>query len=432
MNNHLNLFKTYSTIDREAHKLENDLTRALALTLLENNVFLHRFLKKILNTKAGEYKRIFNQISQEKKFNIDIQQRVSQLSEVDHLFAVGISLSKIRDFFDQESEQEKEPITDMMIKIENSAIIIEIKPDNQDCTAQLYNQAYNVFKDQPNQERVTPVDYNWNELMSDAIQVNNFQALTGTPCRFLDNFIQFIRQHNYTFLPEKPLDELRLINENLSPINDRLETIIQQSSLVSLENKDRLGFECQQPWADEVLLRLNLDKKEIKFCIFPGNTKGQGYHIFNNQDEPEFKNDVKINGEKHPIDKHYHVKFTSFQKYFTELTFTERELKNNFYNRKNFLTYSGRKKKTDGAWKELEKLFNESFTNDFDWKMFCDWNDKIINSGKTQFDISFGYALMVNIPFKKFSQLDSNKDDLTQATRFLEQVSEQLDNIIVK
>ena len=48
MNRHLNLFKTYTKEDRN-YQLENDLTRAFAITLLENQLFLHEVLKQIFS-----------------------------------------------------------------------------------------------------------------------------------------------------------------------------------------------------------------------------------------------------------------------------------------------------------------------------------------------------------------------------------------------
>ena len=48
MNKHLNIFSSYSKEDK-GYKLENDLTRALAICLQEDKLLFHEVLKKIFD-----------------------------------------------------------------------------------------------------------------------------------------------------------------------------------------------------------------------------------------------------------------------------------------------------------------------------------------------------------------------------------------------
>ena len=91
MNKHLNLFTSYSKDDRN-YQLENDLTRALAISLQEDSLLLHEFLKKIFSgTKF--YSTLFDEFSRENKVNIEIQKEVSSLEEFEHIFAVSLTSS---------------------------------------------------------------------------------------------------------------------------------------------------------------------------------------------------------------------------------------------------------------------------------------------------------------------------------------------------
>lgn len=430
MNNHLNLFKTYTKKERE-FQLENDLTRGLALTLLENELFLNTFLNEVLD-KQG-YNSVFDNFEGKQEIEIDIQKKVSSIKEVDHIYAVSISEHEMNtsNFFSQTHERKYDPITDLLITLGNIAIIVEVKPNNHDCTGQLYNQALNASQEKEiTSGEVTPVDFHWKKLMEKAIQVNNFQKATSNSSRFLKDFIQYVRVHNFQWLPQASLSSLE-IKAASAPIYDRLATAIDQSDLRPLDNK-RLGFVCEKAWADEILFAVNKDEKTIDVRIYPGNTKNQGWHLFTKNGEPQFKNEISLGNHIYPLIKDYHTKLTSFQSYFTSLDFKEDVLESPLYTKENFVKYSGRKKRDKGDWTQLEDLFDEHFKDDFDWKKNCSWEEKVTGSGKSQFDISFGYVLILRIPYSEFQQKDNNKNDLTKLVSFMEEINRQMSSIVIK
>ncbi|MGQ3676888.1 hypothetical protein [Tenacibaculum discolor] len=434
MNQHLNIFNPYTKTNRENNQLENDLTRALALTILENDLFCYTFLKYILQHKEGVFEQTTNYSTNFNQLEINIQKKVSSISDFDHLFAVGISGVPIQignEFLNQTFNKDYEPITDLFIEIGNTAIIIEIKPNNIDCTSQLYNQIYNIYKENPTKDDVTPVDYNWKKLTQHAIEVNNFQELINKPNRFLNNFIDFLRKHNYSWLPENPLLHIPFTETNINPIKDRLKTIISQSSLELLNKSDRLGFICNKNWADEILIWLNPNEKLLCFGLYPGNTKGQGYFIFKNEGVPQFKEEIVINNTDYKVNIDYHIKFSSFQKYFAGLDFTDSDLNKPFYNRKNFIKYTGRKKRNMGDWDKLETLFNDVFKKDYFWKDKAEWHKKMLSSGKSQFDVTFGYSITVNISYTTISELDYNKESMNEVIHYMSEISSQFENILI-
>ena len=429
MNNHLNLFKTYTKEDREK-QLENDLTRGLALTLLEDNLFLHSFLKYIFKHKENAFDNIFGDFSGKEPIKIDIQKRVSTIPEVDHLFAVSLSEYKMNSeiFFDQNYDREYDPRTDLLITIDNVAVIVEVKPWDYDCTAQLYNQALNAWQKPITNKEVTPVDFNWKKLMLMALQVNNFQKATSQPSRFLNDFIQYIQAHNFRWLPQKPLAALS-IRGNPSPIYDRIDTAIKNSKFTSLEYK-RLGFVCDKPWADEIILELDPEGENLEILIYPGNTKRQGGHIFNQSGEPEFKEFIEIDGNSFPVYKKYHIKLTG-QNYITGLWAGKNDFSTPLYTQATFRNHSGRKERKTGAWEQIENLFDLHFVADYNWKKKLHWKKKIIESNRKRFDISFGYELKMKIPYKFLQELDTDKDDLSGLDNFLNQINSQFSSLLL-
>lgn len=394
MNKYLNIFNSYSK-DEKNYQLENDLTRALAICLQEDKLLLHEVLKQIFSD-TKYYNSLFDEYSKENRLNIEIQKEVSALQNFEHFFAVSLTSSKlsVSDFYDKNNHEVGKRICDLVITINNIVIIIEVKRDDTDCTSQLYNQIFNALKETgitkitKDTSNVTPVDLNWNKLMEIVVNINNYHQTTNYKNRFLDDFVEYIREHNYNWLPETSISSLT--SDNKDAIQRRIKTAVSNTDIAPLDS-NRIGFKFPLPYADEIIFTIN-DSGDLIAAIYPGNTKSQGYHIFNNADTPKFKKEITIQGNTYDVNKAYHVKFSSFQRYFAGLWFAHEELQNELYNKTNFFKFSGRKKKGQD-WDELEMLFDESFVKDYQWREYCKWNEKIIGSGKTQFDISFGYEL---------------------------------------
>ncbi len=429
MNSHLNIFKTYTNSQR-SFQLENDLTRAFAISLQEDSLFFHEVLKEVFNgTKF--YSQLFDSLESETTISIDIQKRTSQISDYEHVFAITLSEAEIGNFWEANNNRNYDPICDLVIKINNVYLIIEAKRDNFDCTAQLYNQILNVITSEEENTTslnelehgkiITPFDMNWSKLMAIAVRVLSFEKSFGNSNRFLSDFISLVKSHNYRWLPESPINSLQSNNRN--SILRRIDSAIIEASksdnnITKLHYNDRLGIIFNESWAQEILFSLN-ENGDLIVAIYPGNTKSQGHSLF--RTNPDFSKKIQILDETYFVSKTYHIKFTSFQKYFTGLWFGDKELKHELYTRNNFYKFTGRKKRGKD-WNEIETLFDNNLN--FDWKNQCKWNEKIINSGKNQFDISFGYELTLNIPFDKLKELDTIQSDLKNLTELIKNISQ--------
>ena len=226
----------------------------------------------------------------------------------------------------------------------------------------------------------------------------------------------FDKNHNFRWLPETPINSLSSNNKN--SILRRVDSAIIEASKINNEiNKlhynDRLGIGFPKKWAKEIIFNINEDG-DLDVSIYPGNTKSQGYSLFSTS--PNFSSQVMLLSEPFDIYKNYHIKFTSFQKYFSGLWFGEKEMKENLYTKNNFYKYSGRKKR-GSDWEEIAGLFDKHLQ--FDWRQQCNWDDKIINSGKSQFDLSFGYSILMKIPFSKLKELDIQESDLSNLSKLI-------------
>jgi hypothetical protein len=426
MNSHLNIFKTYTNSSR-TFQLENDLTRAFAICLQEDSLFFHEILKEILNPKF--YSQLFDSLENDATISIDIQKKASQITDYEHIFAVTLSEAAIRNFWEVENNRDYDPICDLVIRLNNIYLVIEAKRDNFDCTAQLYNQILNIINinedkvkslnENEHKNLITPYDLNWSKLMIIAVRVLSFEKSFGNPNRFLSDFVSLVKNHNFRWLPEAPINSLKFNNRN--SILRRIDSAIIEASksnrnISKLTYNDRLGIHFSKGWAQEILFNID-ENGDLIIAIYPGNTKAQGLHLF--RTNHFFNQNIELLNEKHEIVKKYHIKLTSFQKYFTGIDFYDKELKENLYTTNNFNKFTGRKKRGK-EWNEIEILFDNSFN--FDWKKQCNWNEKVVNSGRNQFDLSFGYEICLKIPFKKLKEIDNKPSDLNNLTGLIEDV----------
>ena len=421
MNKHLNIFKTYTKKNR-VYQLENDLTRALAICLQEDALFFHEVLKTIIDN-SNLYNQLFEDLDGDTEVQIEIQKKVSDIQEFDKVFAVSLSESPMSNFWQQNRNTEYDPICDLVITINNILIVIEAKRDNINCTSQLYNQILNIFRLQnkaleENQEAVIPFDLNWNRLMAIAIKVASFEKTTSNTNRFLCDFIQLVKEHNFRWLPEIPIGSLK--NVNPKAISRRVESAVIQfcdnnESVEKLTYRDRLGTNFSKGWSNELLFDVDKNTGDLVVSIYPGNTKGQGRHIFNN--EPYFSSQLKINDEHYQINKGYHIKFMG-QSYITGLWLKEDDFKKNLYTKHNFYKYTGRFRRE--FWEDIENALNEHIN--IDWQGQCQWQEKIINSNRTLFNITFGYYITMRIPFSKLAELDTNHNDVTPLANLVESI----------
>ncbi|HEY0298426.1 MAG TPA: hypothetical protein VGB84_04325 [Arachidicoccus sp.] len=433
MNTHLNIFKTYTNSQR-TFQLENDLTRAFAISLQEDSLFFHEILKEIF-TGTKFHNQLFDSLEKETTISIDIQKRTSQIFDYEHIFAITLSESDIKNFWEAQNNRVYDPICDLVIKINSIYLIIEAKRDNCDCTAQLYNQILNILNSEDektitlNKEKhqsiISPIDLNWSKLMTIAVRVLSFEQSFGNANRFLSDFVSLVKNHNYRWLPEVPINSLQ--NNNRASILRRIDSAIIEASksnknISKLPYNDRLGITFFRGWAQELLFSIN-QNGDLVVTIYPGNTKNQGYTLFKN--DPIFSDYIEILNNKYTVSKTYHIKFTSFQKFFTGLWFDENKLKDKLYTSSNFHKFTGRKKRGND-WDNIENLLDSSLN--FDWKTQCKWNELIVDSGKNQFDISFGYELSIEIPFNKLKEIDTKQSDLSGLTNLISEIHEQFNN----
>lgn len=433
MNRHLNLFRTFSQNESQQH-LEDNLSRGLVLCLKNDILFYHEFLKRILS--EDDYSYLFGHYSEEKNLGLDIQVKSTTLGENEYrkIYALSLTSDKLdmKDFFDEFSFSAKknyEPITDISIIIDDILILIEVKRHGEDCRQQLYNQVWQLFPD-IEQKSNLPINkiniesLQWKEIMSLMYEVKNFESVMKSSNDFLIDFISLIQGYQPSWIPMQPLCNVSASETNNALRLLRLNTAIKSSTNANSSLESRLGFELNLHWVNELLFHFNTDDKGNPILIismYPGNTKGQGWTLYQKSGKNlkwRNKSKITIGKTQYDLNNYCHLKFSSFQKYFTGLDFGSDKLKPNksICDPHNF-HFSGRKKRTD--WNDLALFFDNHFVNTYDWREACQWESKVINTNKNQFDISFGYCCYASIPYKELQKIDTGLGQTQGLSKFV-------------
>ena len=423
MNRHLNIFHTYTKFNRE-QQLENDLTRALAICLQEDTLFLHSVLRAILDQQS--YDSLFMDSSGENKIAIEIQQNVDALQAFNKLYAVsitGLELSPSH-FYSQKKAESKDHITDLVVLVNDIAVIAEIKPGNSDCTWQLAQQAHKAIEStQINFADVVPVDLNWKKLMAIVVQVSNFNRASGNNSRFLIDFIQFIRGHNRTWLPvaqfSSLLNSMTKVQAYRERVNAVLLSMADQHEVLDYSN--RMGLKLNLGWAQEILINFaeyNKSEVALYFGFWPGNTKGQGTRMFAEMGKKQWTPPSTINlfGQSFQVIWGYEIKFCHFNAYVSNLVIDDSKVKpgKQILSKQTHDKYTGKYDRQD--WGTLEKFLDDYLVEDFNWRKALGWNTHFVNTNRSYLTLSIGYEIETVVPVSFLQQIDTSQSDFANLT----------------
>ncbi|MBR5167703.1 MAG: hypothetical protein IKW86_06510 [Salinivirgaceae bacterium] len=427
MDKHLNLFRFFNDSSNEFW--EDNLSRAFAICLKNDATFLSFILQKILDSEV--YSRIVNSDYPNSYIDIDLQRKVNYLDNYSYIYAIACSGIEIDEqgITKINSRDTDNPETDLLLTIGDICIIFEFKRTNEDCSAQLKQQAEIVKKNSPDSEPIRFRDLDWKKIIETALSVLSIERQINNENIFLKNFIEFVEEYNTNWFPEKRLAEIPY-PKNDSYLQKRLNSI---KDFVFGKNTtkwvgDRYVISIEKPWAQELTVEyLNTNGKDyITVEIYPGDTKRQGYGYF--KDGKTYKwEDENICGY-HVEVVSYYLKFSHFNRGIAWLELSKEESINT-HNYSFFSNWSGRYNEKRGKnWKsDFVRELNQIIPN---WKERTTWDEVISNSNRNYFDLSVGTHLRVLIPYKQAQKLDDVDNENNKLVEIIKQIYNELSKII--
>jgi hypothetical protein len=419
-NQHLNLFRHYAASD-DNQVLENNLTRALALCLQHDTLFLYAFLAAVVGEDV--LKGQLHLTHPDDRLSVDVQQVVRLLPACAQLYAIALTETQLNaaSYETLKGWRNDSPITDLVIQYKDVLLLVEVKRTSENCLAQLKGQveAYREAQAGPDITTVAPAatvrTLSWAQIVRLATNARNLRQLTGQFSPYAADFVQLIRYHfpqwdevlsfnNIPFISNQGMNEAALYK--------RLQYIQQQAfgdDLMWLN--DRISMPINVTWASEVITRPELQGTVayIGVNVWPGNTKGQGWSLYGRSLAWASHRSIMIAGTEYPLAIEQYLKFSHFNRWVFEVPVPEPPIgKPNFFHTYTaFEKYSGRWWRE--SWPELEGMLSHSLPDQ--WAAHQpDWQERFLNTGRGYTDVALGFKVTVLLPYKHLQQIDTSVD----------------------
>jgi len=440
MNHHLNAFRFFNE-STEKEFIENNLSRAFALCLLTNGFFLSEYIKRIVSPQDYEY--LFSSLSADSKCSIDIQVDTGSIEKENYktVYAVAMTADRglsLEDFFTQAVSTGKRNFTDITIAIKDVLIVIEVKRSCENCKAQLFNQIVPFLDGHAkNEVAITPVIFSWQDVVKLLERVRNVQQLSASPLILINDFLQLSEVRYPEWFEPKPFHTIPFLvqgtNTNQSQLKKRMkQALVGMGECYPLLQYDRLGLSVPFGWASEVIpyFTYNESKRSqvVEFCIWPGNTKQQGYSVFNKPATWTDKSTLAIDGQEYPLSIRYQVKLSHFYRYVSEIDYSEDDCQIPLHTPENFHDFSG--KWNSDRWKKLEDFFDSHFKASFDWREQSGWKQNFTDTDRTYLTMSLGYEVTLEIPFSKLKSLDKKESDVVKVSEFVLKIVSAFEHLL--
>ncbi len=432
MNNpdyHLNFFRHYAENNSD-EILENNLTRALALCLLHDPLFLYGFLNELLEMQDDKVLRgQLHHLHPEDSIEINIQQRVTDLTAPATIYAVSLTEGILTeaDYHLASAATTDSPITDLTIRLRDVLIVVEVKRGSVNCMSQLKGQVAAIRGNAPiagskGLPTLVVKPLSWASVMRLSIDLRNFRQLANASLPFITDLVTMI-QSNYPHwdeaLPLKdiPFHNPRTAEINRTAINKRLHSIQQHTFGDELHWwPDRVSMPIDVPWASEVISQLEEDKGEqrgyVAVQVWPANIKGQGWALYSKPLDWTQRHSITIDGKEYPVEISQSFKFSnSYGKFLGEYELQDlpAEYADRFRTANAFGTYSGQWKRAD--WPELEELLDRDTGSQ--WRggsVESMWQDEFRDSGRNVCNLSLGFYVKVRLPYEDLQVIDTNSE----------------------
>lgn len=434
-NKHMNVFEEYSHGGKMP--LENNLTRALAISLEENVLFLKTFLvyiSKIINRPSLKKHAMDLSLDNSKKrekslnCNVGIQfdlDNVNELGRIDKIYGLTLTTKKYKFEKIKTKKTDKKEITDIIINIDNILVIIEAKRNSVNANNQLERQIDKAISKCSNSNIIdrTKGSMKWEDVF---LILDHFYKLKfRTDDRIIDDFNALLYEYLAECAPSRKLGELKALknNKNISNnydlfVNARLLNIKQEYIRKSYAKKfldstqlkhARKNIQLNIPYLAECNFEYDAENSMINTVMYIGS-KGSQYWRFKKSELSERIFDIK-DIEGFEIEIKPYIKFSSnYGRYLNHYEVYEKEVEK-------YQDIIGRFKKEHGIWKKrncnlLTKIKTMCPGNFADFDSLDDFRKDFRETVKNKSTVlcTTEYCVKVKIPYDDAVLLDEKNE----------------------
>lgn len=423
-NNHLSFFNFFREDKETPETIENNLSRALAICLSREPLLLDGFIMAIAK---DDYDLVTKTPDSVCKVDIQIDTKTLQADDYSKIYAIALTA---KDFTNINKEfaglkvkdDQKKTITDIIIELNDILFVIEVKHSKENCINQLKKQVLPFLSESI---KVIPVSFPWYKVIELMQQKQSILKMTGGSCYFMDSFITLVEQRFSDWIPTKPFKYLSVqISPKNQEIEKRLKLALQHCSNPQAYYPDRNSIEVNFGWASEIIPVIELidGRPYLTINIWPGDTKAQGYEIYNEKMDWLSKKEITINKQKFPVKIEYEVNFRHNRRTICTMQFSDEDnyLKKALHTRENFLK-SGKKDRGKNDWKDFIEFMNGHFKDDYKWMNQCGFKEKFLDTTWQYLTVSFGFNVYAMIPYSFLQNMDKTQEDYKDVSSFLDE-----------
>lgn len=430
MNRHLNIFNFFNS--RNVDYLEDNLSRAFALCLKYDPVFLDKILKSVLPETI--YTDLFNTDFPDYSINIDLQNRTTDLENFSKIIAVACSGKEITEFEKVTPRETDFPETDVSVVINDTCIIFEFKRTSEDCAGQLKCQAEKIKANCSSEATINYQDLSWSKIVRILLNVSSLQKQINAENPFTSDFIKFLENFPEWF-PSRLLRNIPFPNNEDDPnyyyLNSRLNQIKNQiygpeHTKEYIGRFNRFVVTVNFRWINEVSIGPEWTENGnfivVRFHL--GDTKGQGYYLF--KKNPRGVNWDELNC-KYSFSAEPYLRFAHLNssRLWIRPTLEESKLT---HNQSFFEQYAGKHQREN--WREFEKMLVGVVP---EWRERCylpssaekcNWEDIFERTNRSHFDVSMGTMLTIYLPYEECQNLD-DRDEKPKIANVFREITEE-------
>lgn len=206
LKDYMNIFDPYA----QGKPIEDNVSRALAITLDENLLLRERFIELINNALISNGEKLILKPESPEDFDVSIQQRASNMADRLEGKRRIIPVTLLPDTAQKEDKRDgaKNPETDICIVCGNGEIsdliIVEVKLYSTSAEGQVKHQAYTINEMDKTRDNVdvTPVvNLTWKDIVKLLLYVN---ALQEERDLVLGHYIEYLRNKHTNWFPAVP------------------------------------------------------------------------------------------------------------------------------------------------------------------------------------------------------------------------------------
>ena len=443
-NRHLNIFEHYT--QKGALPIENNLSRGLAILLNQDSLVLDRLIDYI-NAKCIDKKSICNVPKPQKPDDKDIgiQQQVTKIVQSypnpKNIVGMTLTTSSPISMAENKYDDNNGLITDIVISCKDTLVVIEVKRNANDARLQLKQQVKSIAAEVVRQGGNLPdtelLDGTWEDIISILQDVYNISASNENS--ILGHYLRHLENHYPQWFPISLLTDVPIDRENETAIEKRILSLIKNCCEKDSDAEKYSGryiIPLNYDFCTEAQLSMDYESKRLMVTIWSGDTKWQGYCLFNkttNDLSWIYENSLTIDGTKLDLLTKPYLRLAHFQSTIIVEYFNKDFYQKHFGVSKDkcielYNDITKEWKKPD--WPQLKSLLKGKYKGLIDMNSFePNFKNKFENSNRSYAHVSFGYETTVYLSMdviSKYEKKNSTLRDNDKLASFITMVIDQL------